>query len=168
MSSTLADAVEEVSEARSSPTFFDGIVAGVAGAALIAVFFLALDLVAGRPLWTPTALGSAFFLGQTLPANGAVVPALVLGYSVMHGVGFVGIGLLGAYVLQAPERLPWTPAKLAVAAAIALFLAFQAFILTLAAIFEPQLMAELGTGKVAAANGLAAVAMSVMLVRAAR
>ncbi len=61
---------------RVSKLYQEGIVAGVVGAATVAVWFLVLDTIAGRPFYTPTVLGTALFrkgagLGspQTLPVS---------------------------------------------------------------------------------------------------
>ena len=39
----------------------EGIVAGLIGAATVAVWFFILDAIQGRPLYTPTVLGTALF-----------------------------------------------------------------------------------------------------------
>src|SRR5262245_14707851 len=46
-----------------SRLYQDGIVAGVIGAAAIALWFLIVDTFNGRPLYTPTVLGTALFKG---------------------------------------------------------------------------------------------------------
>ena len=47
----------------------EGIIAGTLGAATIALWFLVLDILAGRPLYTPNVLGTALFTGR-----GGLVP----------------------------------------------------------------------------------------------
>src|SRR5204863_4981813 len=39
----------------------EGLIAGLVGAATVALWFLLVDTVQGRPLYTPTVLGSALF-----------------------------------------------------------------------------------------------------------
>ena len=46
----------------------EGLIAGAAGAAAVAFWFLVLDLIEGRILFTPGALGSVFFLGARNPS----------------------------------------------------------------------------------------------------
>lgn len=46
-----------------SKVYEEGIVAGLIGAATIAIWFLILDTIQGRPLYTPTVLGIALFRG---------------------------------------------------------------------------------------------------------
>jgi len=145
-----------------SPWVIQGVVAGVTGAAVIALFFLLIDLLAGRPLWTPTALGSQLFLGQTLTADAEPRLALVAAYTIVHGIVFIGLGLIAAIAVGDRARLRPRGA-LAVGAAI--FIGVEAFFLAVTGAFAPGLMATVGTGKVAFANLLAATAMSQTLVR---
>ena len=46
----------------------EGIIAGLIGAAVVAVWFLIYDAARGRPLRTPALLGAATFQGVTDPA----------------------------------------------------------------------------------------------------
>jgi hypothetical protein len=43
--------------------YLDGLIAGIIGAAVIAIWFLFLDTVSGLPFYAPTVLGTALFLG---------------------------------------------------------------------------------------------------------
>ena len=43
--------------------YLDGAIAGIIGAAIIALLFLFLDAVTRLPLYTPTVLGAGLFLG---------------------------------------------------------------------------------------------------------
>ena len=53
----------------------EGMIAGILGAAAVAVWFLLLDALAGRPFWTPTVLGTALFRrGAGLDAVEALHP----------------------------------------------------------------------------------------------
>ncbi|MDX1650150.1 MAG: hypothetical protein R3263_09880 [Myxococcota bacterium] len=143
------------------PWVASGLLGGALGAATVAVFFLIVDLVAGRPLWTPTTLGSALFRGEMLPASAPAEPVLVLGYTAVHGLVFVGFGLIAAFLLMNGERR--IAGGRAVALAGALFAAFEITFVIFAIVFDRQLMQELGAGRVALANALAAVVMTVFL-----
>src|SRR5438034_6748386 len=57
----------------------EGVVAGLIGAAVVAVWFLAIDAIQGEPLRTPKLLGMAL-LRQSAPT------AAVLSYTVVHGL----------------------------------------------------------------------------------
>lgn len=139
-----------------------GIAAGALGAGIVAVMFLFIDVAEGRPFWTPTALGSAFFRGEAIPADAAPQPALIAGYTAMHGTVFVALGLMAAYVLSSgPRRL--APAGLGLAGL--LFLAFESVFLAYTTVFDAGLTAAYGFGTPAAANLLAAGAMAAYVTR---
>ena len=55
----------EMSEER--PVLRDGVIAGLIGAAAVALWFLVFDIARGRPLLTPALLGGAVFQGITDP-----------------------------------------------------------------------------------------------------
>ena len=72
----------------------EGIVAGLVGAATVAVWFLLFDAVQGTPLKTPAVLGQvigAIIRFQTISEVQSVAVALtpVLGYTILHGLAFV-------------------------------------------------------------------------------
>jgi hypothetical protein len=141
---------------------FDGIASGVLGAAVIALFFLMIDVANGRPLWTPAALGSAIFLGEPLEVGADPTYALVVGYTMLHGAAFVSIGLMASFVLGFLSRLgPST----GLAVAGALFLGFEAFFLTFIGMMAPQFLEAFGVGRIAMANLIAAAFMAALLVR---
>ena len=69
---------------EASNIYEEGIVAGLIGAATIAIWFLILDAIEGRPFYTPTVLGTALFHGRaglTSPENLAVPFNLVLWFT---------------------------------------------------------------------------------------
>src|SRR5207253_8778075 len=95
-------------EARTTALYQEGLIAGLVGAATIAVWFLILDSLSGRPLYTPTVLGTALFRrGATTPLS-EVLPDLemVLMFTWVHGLVFVAIGGIVARLLALAERKP--------------------------------------------------------------
>src|SRR3989442_6317488 len=71
---------------KGHPLLTQGLVTGLIGAGVVALWFFTLDLAAGHPLRTPTALGAALLFGAS---NVAVVDMdlrMVAGYSVVSGV----------------------------------------------------------------------------------
>src|SRR6266566_5292211 len=87
----------------------EGVVAGLIGAAVVALWFLAIDAIQGEPLRTPKLLGAAM-LRQT-----GALPA-VLGYTAVHGLAFFftafEVFFFGAVVILAKwvldELAGWT------------------------------------------------------------
>ena len=149
------------------PWVASGIEAGVLGAATVALFFLGVDWLAGRPLWTPYALGSALFLG--VPPDRAAPPqmALVLGYSALHVAVFIGFGVPAAFQVLT-RGAAMRSAGAAALVGVVLFAGFEVVFLVLAELFLPGLVGALGSGRVALANGLAAASMASFLSLRAR
>jgi len=138
-----------------------GWLAGLLGAAVVALFFLGLDLMAGRPLWTPTALGSALFLGEPVAADAPPVLALVAGYTAVHLGVFAGFGLIAAALLSVRHRASGAARVFGIAAL--LFAAFDLAFWALSELCAPTLLADLGVWRVASANVAAATCMAVFL-----
>ena len=88
------------------PGFRRGLVAGLLGAVAVAAWFFVLDLVAGRPLLTPAALGSALFLGASSPEEVRVTAGIVVGYSVLHVWAFLLAGLAFEWAADMVESTP--------------------------------------------------------------
>lgn len=144
------------------PWVTTGLISGVLGAALVAVLFWIVDQAQGRPLHTPAALGAALFRGEPLTADTTAIPALVIGYTAIHGLVFVGFGLITAFLLLNAEQPPGPWRDVAIGGG--LFLAFEIAFLAFAGLFDPALIGELGAGWVALANALAAAGMTLFLV----
>jgi hypothetical protein len=87
-------------------TYVEGIRAGVAGAATIALWFFVVDLYAGRPFYTPAVLGHAVFNGTAGLANVEPSLELVLGFTWIHGLVFLLLGLLASRLLALADRDP--------------------------------------------------------------
>ncbi len=85
-------------------TLREGVVAGVLAATAVAVWFLVLDSVAGRPLATPAMLGAS--LATLVGVTGLDAPAAILGYSLFHYAAFAVAGLIGAQVMHNAEEEP--------------------------------------------------------------
>ena len=131
-----------------------GFVAGVIGAGSVALWFLIVDMIAGRPFFTPAVLGSAVFSGLRDPTTVTIGFQVVLGYTVIHFFAFLVTGIVVAALLAEAEKTPhvlW----LLVEFFIVLEFAFYAVV---ALIFTP-LLAELAWINVAVGNLIAAAGM---------
>lgn len=88
------------------PLLHDGVIAGLIGATVIAVWFLVLDTVAGRPLFTPAVLGRALIgvFGPIPPTDGPLTFVLV--YTAFHFAAFMVVGLIASLVVFLARREP--------------------------------------------------------------
>jgi hypothetical protein len=84
----------------------EGIIGGLIGATLVAVWFLIYDAARGAPFRTPTLLGSAALQGVQNPQAVPVSPGLVVQYTVLHGVVFALFGILIAFLIASAQRQP--------------------------------------------------------------
>lgn len=85
----------------------EGITAGIIGGATIALWFLVLDSLHGHPLYTPTLLGTAIFRPATLIAPPETLPVsvpMVLLFTALHGLMFVGVGEIAALLIRLAEK----------------------------------------------------------------
>jgi hypothetical protein len=127
------------------------------GAVSVAIWFLAIDFILGRPLETPMLLGSAFFSLLT-PAE---LPFLVvlLGYTTFHVVAFAAVGILVAAIVQ---RAVAEPSVLA--GALILFVMFEVGFHALLSIFgSVPILGVIAWYRVAVGNLAAAVTMGVYI-----
>ena len=147
-------AADPESAAERLPILASGLRTGLVGAATVAMWFLAVDLVAGSPLRTPTVLGSALVLGAGSPGEVQLNVGVIIGYSLLHLATFAGVGIAFAWLTR---RIRSTP-DLAVRALGALLLLEVLFIGT-AAMASDWLVGELGWLSVLVANVLAVAGM---------
>jgi hypothetical protein len=138
-----------------------GLVAGLIGAASVAVWFLLVDTIAGRPFYTPAMLGSAASLGIRDPSDIVVSVQSVSAYTAFHVLAFFAVGVIAAVLAAEVERsthVLWWVAEF--------FIVFEfAFYAAVALVFTP-LLAELAWINVAAGNLIAAAGMGWYLWRA--
>lgn len=136
----------------------DGIVAGLVGAAAVAVWFLLFDVGRGEAFFTPGALGSAVFLGARSVEEVVVGFWTVAGYSVLHLGFFVIVGLIASGIAWEAEEAP--PLILG---AILLFVVFQTLFLGLLAVVAEFLLGPLAWWSVVIGNLLAVASMGYYL-----
>lgn len=136
----------------------EGVVAGLAGALAVALWFLLTDLVQGFPFQTPTVLWAVLFEGAGDPVVIPITLGRVAAYTVVHGAAFVAFGLVAAGLLAAAER---EPAMLL--ALVIFFAAFEVFFLALVVYLAPTVLVVVDWWKIPIANLLAAAAMLVLL-----
>lgn len=136
----------------------DGFFCGVIGAAVVALWYLVLDSIAGRPLFTPSLLGSLLFQKGAQLSNITVQPSIVAWYSAVHALTFLIVGMIAAWLAAQFEKFP------AVGIAILfLFVIFWTAFFVLALAVGKTFLGTLGLWTVAVANLLAAAAMTAYL-----
>jgi len=139
---------------RQYPLLMRGLVTGLVGAAAVAAWFFVIDLVAGAPLRTPAALGSALLLGVAAPADMSATLSLVVAYTVVHVAAFAAAGVILVALAEQVERAP----AMVLLVALALIM-LEALVLGTLASIGQWVLGELGWWSIAGANLLAVVSM---------
>jgi hypothetical protein len=101
------DVLPDSQTADLSRLYSEGIIAGFIGAATIALWFLILDTINGRPFYTPSLLGTALFQrgeGLASPENVPVSLDMTLMYTGVHFLIFCFIGGLASRLLGLAEK----------------------------------------------------------------
>ena len=146
--------------AHGHHTIREGFIAGMLGASSVAIWFLVLDAVEGRLLYTPAALGSSFLFGARNTSDVQITAATVLGYTLVHGAVFIAIGLLAARLIHAAQKRP-----IILLGMILLFVTLEVFFVGLMAIIASWLIEALSWWTIAFANLIAGVSMGVYLLQ---
>lgn len=140
-------------------TLREGLAAGMVGAVLVAAWFLVIDLAAGRPFFTPAALGSALLGGAAGVTAVQVTTATVLGYTAVHLAAFLMTGLVAAAFVQAAED----GSEALLLGGVLLFFTFEVFSIGLLAIVARWLVDTLSWWTIIVANLIAAAGMGAYL-----
>ncbi|HEY3935214.1 MAG TPA: hypothetical protein VGL65_11435 [Gemmatimonadales bacterium] len=131
----------------------EGIITGVLGAVVVALFYFVVDLTRGHALMTPSVLGEAFILHQPVLVNTPDAAAIVA-YTVFHFVAFIAFGLLLAALTRASETS--SLARYAVVQLLVVFLLFFYGVLSVGSELVRGMFPFIG---VLAANALAGAVM---------
>ena len=98
-----------VTPVDSTAVYKEGFIAGILGALAVAVWFLVVDLMHGRPFYTPTVLGTALFGRGVWPPTLETAPAsfeMVAMFTWVHVLAFAVIGVVAAHLIATAERHP--------------------------------------------------------------
>jgi hypothetical protein len=142
---------------RTAATYSEGIVAGLIGAATVAVWFLIVDTINGRPLYTPTVLGTAVFrqgAGLDSPETLPISFEMVLLFTWVHALVFAAIGGVAAHLLAFAEKTANVGFGI-----VLLFVVFEFGFVAATTVFAGDVLASLAWPAVLAGNLLAAAAM---------
>ncbi len=143
--------------------YVDGIRAGLVGAVTIALWFGILDVVWGRPLYTPMVLGTAIFrggVGLEHPETLAPSVEIVLGFTWIHMLAFLLVGMVAARLLVLAEHDSHLGFGL-----LLLFFVFQVGFLWACMLFAEPVLQALAWPAIVVGNVLAALAMVATLRR---
>ncbi|MGQ0767245.1 MAG: hypothetical protein ACT4OZ_16475 [Gemmatimonadota bacterium] len=140
----------------------EGLIAGILGAASVALWFFILDAFAGRPFFTPAVLGAALLgaIGGEFGGRGMATHVVI--YTVFHFAAFVAVGLAAAWVLRVLEKRPSM-----VAGFVMLFAMLEiAFLAGTAVVAGSEVFGTYAWWQFGVANVIAAVLMGRYLWRA--
>ena len=132
----------------------EGVIGGLIGAAMVAVWFLIYDAARGAPFRTPTLLGSAALQGVQNQQAVPVSTGLVVEYTVLHGVVFALVGILIAFLIVSAQRQPARLLMLVIA-----LLCFEVFFLAVVVWLARPVLNDVAWWAILLANVLAAGGM---------
>lgn len=141
-------------------TVREGVIAGLLGATSIAIWFLIVDIVAGRPFYTPSVLGIGL-LSVFGPRGDEGMVAQVIAYTIFHYGMFLGIGMLVSYIVHRAEK-----DDTVLAVALILFVALEVGFYGLVAVLsQSRQLGNLAWYQVLAGNLIAALSMGTYIWR---
>lgn len=139
----------------------EGFIAGLIGAGGVALWFLLVDAIDGRPLFTPAMLGSAVFWGLRDPAAVDIAFPAIIGYTMLHVVAFGAVGVVAAWLAALVDKFPMT-----LFIVVVFFAVFEVGFYIIVALLAQPLLGVLAWSNVAIGNAIAAVGMGYYLWRA--
>ena len=132
----------------------EGLIAGFIGATSIAIWFLVVDMIEGRPFYTPTVLGIGL-LSVFGPRGDEGAVAQVIAYTIFHYGAFFAIGLIVSYIVHRAEQ-----DDTVLAVALILFVALEVGFYGLVAVLsQSRQLGALAWYQVLAGNLIAAATM---------
>ena len=137
----------------------EGMIAGFLGATAVAVWFFVVDLIGGRPLFTPNVLGEGLLSVFGRSPEPQVVN--IIAYTIFHYAAFTLVGMLAVVLVHAGER---TASVLAgsMILLVAIELGFYGFV----ALLQQTVLGNFAWYQILAGNLLAVVFMGTYLWRA--
>ncbi|MFQ5688912.1 MAG: hypothetical protein ACE5HQ_01395 [Gemmatimonadota bacterium] len=145
---------------RTHRTMRQGLISGLVGATIVALWFLVVDSIAREPLFTPAALGSILFAGGR-PGPDGVGLGPILGYTLVHFAAFGLFGVILAGITDQIERFPPLVFGLLI-----LFVAFEVFFVAMVAVLGSWVLEEIAWWSVMVGNLLAALGMGAYMWKA--
>jgi hypothetical protein len=138
----------------------EGMMVGLIGASVVALWFLLVDVVLREPLFTASLVADRLFGPDTDSHALTIDLARVSAVAALHGGLFVLLGMAAAWLVSRYTVWPSLPVLL-----VALFAALEGVCLLGSEVVVPGVAGEIGHAPIAAANALAAFAMALYLRR---
>jgi hypothetical protein len=137
----------------------EGLIAGFLGATAVAVWFFIVDMIGGRPLFTPNTLGEGLLsvFGRSPEPTALNVTA----YTIFHYAAFTVVGMIAVILVHAGERSPSV-----LAGSMILFVAIELGFYGLVALLHQTVLGNFAWYQILAGNLLAAALMGTYLWRA--
>lgn len=101
MDDSAGDAQPPVGTSGTGDLLYQAFYGGAVGGAVVALFFLVVDSLAGRPLYTPSLLGEVLFTDADPAMVGTVRLDMVAYYSGVHLASFLLLGAFVSYLRRA-------------------------------------------------------------------
>lgn len=146
---------------KAHPVTRQGIVAGLIGAVVVALWFLLIDSLLREPLYTPAALASVLFQGGGAPETVEIALAPVLGYTLVHFAFFILFGVVLSGLVMQVEKFPPLAFGLVI-----LFVVFEVFFIAMVAMLGRWILQELAWWSILLGNIFAATAMGAYMWKA--
>lgn len=140
--------------------YYEAFYSAAIGGAVIALFFLAIDVFGGRPLFTPSLLGTVLFTDVDAQAVDTIRYDMMAWYTVIHLVSFGALGLVATPLVRWVEE---RTGGSAIAPFLVLFALVGGGFFVGAGLLMPGVVAVLGSGMVLLASALTAAAMTAFL-----
>ena len=91
---------------RKHGALAEGVLVGLSGALVVAVWFLVFDALQGEPFRTPSLLGAAIFDRVAHASSVSTSLSLVARYTLVHGAVFIAFGLALVGLFTIADREP--------------------------------------------------------------
>jgi hypothetical protein len=95
-----------VMDQQHHSTLREGLLTGLIGGVVVAVWYIAYDFGRGQPGHTPNVLGQVFVARDTIPTVRTIMPQAIAEYSVLHIGVFLLLGILLAWLTHMAIRNP--------------------------------------------------------------
>ena len=143
---------------RSHSIPAEGTDVGIIGGLAVALWFLILDTIAGRPLLTPSLLGQVVLMGDPTPDTRTIIFGAILLYTAFHFIVFALLGMGLVAVVHWGIENPVVRYAL-----LPIFLAFEVIFYGLLEMLSESTGELFPFWAVVSANTLAAVSMGLYL-----